>query len=279
MHLLDLASLTQESVNRIFRRADSLESRPAPMQGKSVLVLFPETSVRTRITFELGIAQLGGTLVRFPPDILERKEDLRDLAGYLGNWIHLAVVRHPDFQLLTRFAGRAAFPVINAMTRANHPCEILSDLHAFSRLRSDWKSAHYVFVGARGNICDTWMEAANLLGLDMTQTCLPEFRSPVAGPTIRFDPDIERVAREADIVLVDGLLPEMDNEAYLKKYQVTRALMSTARPGAVCNPCPPFSRGKEVCDDLLDSGFFVGYGFKTCLLQVQKAIMLECLES
>ena len=279
MHLLDLASLTQESVNRIFRRADSLESRPAPMQGKSVLVLFPETSVRTRITFELGIAQLGGTLVRFPPDILERKEDLRDLAGYLGAWIHLAVVRHPDLQLLRRFAGRAAFPVINAMTRANHPCEILSDLHAFSRLRSDWKSAHYVFVGARGNICDTWMEAANLLGLEMTQTCLPEFQSPVTGPTIRFDPDIERVAREADIVLVDGLLPEMDNAAYLEKYQVTRALMSTARPGAVCNPCPPFSRVKEVADDLLDSGFFVGYGFKACLLQVQKAIMLECLES
>ncbi len=278
-HLLELQGLPEAWVERVFHRAASLEPGQRPLEGRSVLALFPETSIRTRITFELGVAQLGGNIVRFPPETLERKEDLRDLAGYLANWIDLAVIRHPDFTLLQRFAEHAPFPVINAMTRRNHPCEILSDLYGYSRLRPDWRAARYLFVGARGNICDTWMEAANLLALNMTQTCLPEFRSPITGPTIRFDPEIERAIREADIVLTDGLLPEMENEAYLGAYQITSARMATAKPEAMCNPCPPFTRGGEVAEDLVESQRFIGYRFKASLLEVQQAIMLECLEA
>lgn len=277
-HLLELSGLSETWVERVFRRAASLQPGQRPLEGRSILALFPETSIRTRITFELGVSQLGGHVVRFPPETLERKEDLRDLAGYLANWIDLAIIRHPDFALLQRFAEHAPFPVINAMTRRNHPCEILSDLYGYSRLRPDWRTAHYLFVGAKGNICDTWMEAANLLGLAMTQTCLPEFRSPITGPTIRFDPEIERAIRDADIVLTDGLLPEMENRSYLDAYQVTPERMVMARPGALCNPCPPFARGGEISEDLAGSPFFIGYRFKTSLLRVQQAIVLECLE-
>lgn len=276
MHFLELPGLPPDALTRIFRRADS-PLPEAPLKGKRVLAIFPETSLRTRTTFELGIRQLGGEVVRFPPETLERGEDLRDLTGYLANWIDLAVIRHPDFGLLQRFAGHAPFPVINAMTRRNHPCEIVADLYAFSRLRPDWRTTRYLFVGAKGNICDTWMEAANLLSLSMTQSCLPDWRSPVTGPTITFEPDLERAIRAADIVLTDGLPAELKQEAYLSCYRITPELMSKARPGAVCNPCPPFTRGAEVSDDLIASPFFVGYEFKACLLQVQQAILLECL--
>ncbi len=278
-HLLELSGLSKTWVERVFQRATGLQASQKPLEGRSVLALFPDTSIRTRITFELGVSQLGGNVVRFPPETLERKEDLRDLAAYLANWIDLAIIRHPDFTLLQRFARHAPFPVINAMTRRNHPCEILSDLYGYSRLRTDWRTARYLFVGAQGNICDTWMEAANLLGLDMTQSCLPEFRSPITGPTIRFDPEIERALREADIVLTDGLLPEMENEAYLGTYRITPERMATAKPGALCNPCPPFTRGGEVSEDLVESPHFIGYRFKASLLKVQQAIMLECLEA
>jgi ornithine carbamoyltransferase len=266
-------------VERIFRRAEDLQPSHRPLEGRSILALFPETSIRTRITFELGVSQLGGHVVRFPPETLERKEDLRDLAGYLANWIDLAIIRHPDFALLQRFAECASFPVINAMTRRNHPCEILSDLYGYSRIRSVWRTARYLFVGAKGNICDTWMEAANLLGLDMTQTCLPELRSPITGPTIRFDPEIEQAIRGVDIVLTDGLLPEMEHRSYLDAYQVTPERMAMASPGALCNPCPPFTRGGEISEDLVESPSFIGYRFKASLLKVQQAIMLECLEA
>jgi ornithine carbamoyltransferase len=278
-HLLELPGLSEAWVERVFLRASHLHPGQRPLEGRSVLALFPDTSIRTRITFERGVSQLGGHVVRFPPETLERKEDLRDLTAYLANWIDLAIIRHPDFTLLQRFAEHASFPVINAMTSRNHPCEILSDLYGYSRLRPDWRTARYLFVGAKGNICDTWMEAANLLGLDMTQTCLPEFRSPVTGPTIRFDPEIERAIRDADIVLADGLLPEMENETYLATYRITPGLMATAKPGALCNPCPPFTRGGEISEDLVESPYFIGHRFKADLLKVQQAIMLECLEA
>lgn len=277
-NLLSLTDLTPERVDRIFSRVGTLASQSLPLRGRNVLALFPETSIRTRITFELGVTQLGANVVRFPPETLERKEDLRDLAAYLGNWIHLAVIRHPDFALLHRFAECAAFPVVNAMTRKDHPCEILSDLYGFSRLRPEWRRLRYLFVGAKGNICDTWMEAANLLGLDMTQCCAPEFQSPVTGPTIRFQPDLDRAIQDADLVLTDGLLPAMENEGYLARYRITPERMGKARRGALCNPCPPFTRGGEVSEALVDSPWFVGYAFKACLLEVQKAILLDCLE-
>lgn len=278
MNFLEIGDFSETQVLRVFARAGSIESEPSLLRDRNVWMLFPESSIRTRTTFELGIAQLGGRGVLFPPEVLERKEDFRDLVAYLESWIHLAVIRHPSFELVKRFADLAPFPVVNAMTRRNHPCEILSDLYAFSRLRPDWRTARYLFVGAAGNICDTWLEAANLLGFPVTQACLPQYRSSVTGPTLDFTEDLEQAIRTADIVLTDGLVPELRNEEYLSRYRITASLMSKARPGALCNPCPPFTRGGEVSEDLVESACFVGHGFKASLLAVQQAIMLECLE-
>ena len=223
------------------------------------------------MTFEKGVAALGGQPILFPPETLDKKEDLRDVAGYLANWADLLVIRHRDIRLLKRLAANSACPVVNAMTDENHPCEILSDLYALSLIRQDFRRDHYLFFGEAGNIGRAWKEAADVLGLSFIQCCPQGFE--MDGVQVCHDPD-EAMA-DADIVCTDAW-PKEHKEAF-RKFQVTKRRMELARPGALLNPCPPFIRGEEVSEDVIDSAFFAGYSFKSCLLEVQQAVLLYCL--
>ena len=193
------------------------------------------------------------------------------MAGYLANWADLLVIRHRDIRLLERLAANSACPVVNAMTDENHPCEILSDLYALSRIRQDFRRDHYLFFGEAGNIGQSWKEAADVLGLSFVQCCPQGFE--MEGVKVCHDP-YEAMA-DADIVCTDAW-PKEHKEAF-RKFQITKQRMELARPGALLNPCPPFTRGEEVSEDVIDSAFFAGYSFKSCLLEVQQAVLLYCL--
>jgi ornithine carbamoyltransferase len=213
---------------------------------------------------------MGLQPVLFGPETLDKPEAASDVVGYLANWADVLVIRHPDITLLQRLADVGVLPVINAMTSVNHPCEVLADVYALARTR-DVTSLRFVFVGADGNIARAWAEIARVLGLDLVQCC-PEV---LAVPGVAWTDDLAAAVRDADVVLTDGVGP---HAAALAGYQVTAGLMATARPGAVLNPCPPFTRGAEVSiDAVAPGGAFVGYGFKSCLLAVQQAVMAYCL--
>ncbi len=100
-------------------------------------MFFPNSSIRTRATFEKGIYQLGGHPILFPTETLDKKEDLRDVCGYLNNWADIVIVRHKDIGVIEKMAEYLNVPVINAMTDCNHPCEILTDMYTFSKIRED----------------------------------------------------------------------------------------------------------------------------------------------
>ncbi|HJC25054.1 MAG TPA: peptide transporter [Candidatus Eisenbergiella merdavium] len=272
-HLLRLSDLGEKGIYEVFRLADELgegKHRDA-LCGKTAVLFFPSASLRTRVTFEKGIASLGGHPILFPPETLEKKEELKDVARYLGNWADLIVVRHRDIRLLEELAAHSPCPVINAMTDENHPCEILSDLYALSRIRKDFRSDHYLFCGEAGNIGRTWKEAAEILNLSFVQSCPPGFE--LDGVKVCYDPD--EAAADADIVCTDAWPPER-REAF-RPWQITSARMEHARPGALLNPCPPFTRGEEVSEDAVASPYFAGYSFKSCLLEVQQAVLLYCM--
>lgn len=114
-------------------------------------MFFPASSLRTRFSFEPGASPMGIQPIGFPPAALDKSEDLMDVAGYLGQWADLAVVRHSDIEVLERLVAADALPVINAMTAVNHPCEVLSDLYVLSR-GADLTQLRFLFVGADGNI-------------------------------------------------------------------------------------------------------------------------------
>ena len=269
---LRLTDYKKEELREIFNIADNINRYEGFLTGKTVVMFFPANSIRTRVSFEKGIHLLGGQTILFDPSTLDKKEDIRDVCGYLQNWADAVIVRHKDIDLLGKMAEYLDVPVINAMTDDNHPCEMMSDLYSLSQIRKDYLSDTYLFVGADGNIGRAWKEASKAFGFSLTQSCPDEFRIP--------ETDCIENLRDAivgkDIVCTDSFPSEMLNGD--NKYQVTKEIMDLANAGAVLNPCPPFYRGEEVSYDVIDSEYFVGYEFKKNLLRVQQAIIVFCME-
>lgn len=272
-HFLRITEYEREDIFRIFQLTDQIRSDKYKevLKGKTIVLFFPSTSIRTRVTFEKGIHMLGGQSILFPSDTLNKKEEIKDVIGYLNNWADCIIIRHSDINLIKEAARYSKVPVINAMTDINHPCEIISDLYSLSRLRKNYLNLNYTFVGANGNIGKAWAEAAKVLSLKLKQCCQKGYEIEEI-PVVY---DIKQAVKNSDVVLTDSI--PSDNLSDFKEYQVSKALMDMANKDAILNPCPPFTRGEEVTADVIDSEYFVGYAFKEALIYVQQAIILFCM--
>lgn len=272
-NLIRLTDYHIDEIAEIFKIADEISEGKYKdfLRGKTAVMFFPNTSIRTRVTFEKGIYLLGGQSVLFPTETLDKKEDLQDVFGYLNLWADIVIVRHKDIHVLEKIAGYSTVPVINAMTDSNHPCEILSDLYALSKIRRNFREDKFLFCGENGNIGYAWKEAAEVMGFDLEQCCGKGYE--IDGLVSHYD--IEKAVTGKDIVCTDSL--PADALADFQKCKVTTQVMEKANKGAILNSCPPFYRGEEVSEDVIQSDYFVGYEFKKYLLKVQQAIMIYCL--
>lgn len=272
-NFISLTDFEKEDIFEIFGIADEVnEGKYCDiLKGKSVVLFFPASSIRTRVTFEKGIYLLGGQPILFPTETLDKKEDLEDVCGYLNNWADLIVVRHKDVELIRKMARFSKVPVINAMTDVNHPCEVVSDMYALSKIREDFTKDKFLFCGKNGNIGKAWKEAADVMGFDLEQCCGKGYE--LEG--IKTYDNINDAIAGKDIVCTDSLPESILGD--FKNCQVTLDAMNLANKGAVLNPCPPFYRGEEVSADAISSEYFVGYEFKKHLLNVQQAVLIYCL--
>lgn len=270
---IHLSDLTEGDIYEIFNLADELcqGGYREFLKEKTIVLFFPESSIRTRVTFEKGIYLLGGQPVLFPMETLDKKEEPKDVCGYLDNWADAIVVRHKNLDVVRTMANYANVPVVNAMTSVNHPCEILTDLYALSKIRKDLKKDKYLFCGVNGNIGLTWKEASRIMGFELEQCCGAGYE--IDGLVVHHD--IRDAIVGKDIVCTDSL-PAHVLDAF-RNCQVTLDVMKRANEGAILNPCPPFCRGEEVSADVIDSDYFVGYVFKKYLLEVQQAILIHCM--
>ncbi|UWO25824.1 ornithine carbamoyltransferase [Marvinbryantia formatexigens] len=274
--LKSLIRLTDYNVNDIydiFALTDEVRKGKyrGLLKGKSVILFFPDSSIRTRVTFEKGIYLLGGQSILFPMETLDKKEDIRDVCGYLNNWADLVIVRHKDIHLLEQISACLRVPVINAMTDVNHPCEVLADMYTLSKIRKDFIKDSFLFVGERGNIGLAWKEASEVMGFSLEQCCGIGYE--IEGLTTYNN--IRDAVMGKDIVCTDPLPAKALVD--FKECHVTTDVMKMANDGAILNPCPPFYRGEEVSEEVIESDYFVGYEFKKYLLEVQQAIMIYCL--
>ena len=242
------------------------------LKGKSIVLFFSSASIRTRVTFEKGIYLLGGQPILFPTETLDKKEDLKDVCGYLNNWADMIIVRHKDINVLEKMAKYSAVSVINAMTDSNHPCEIVTDMYSLSKIRDDFIKDKYLFCGKSGNIGLAWKEASEVMGFDLSQCCGIGYEMD----GVKTYHNIKEAVRGKDFICTDSLPAEILND--FRECQVTREIMDMANENALLNPCPPFYRGEEVSDDAIESEYFVGYEFKKNLLAVQQAVMIWCME-
>ena len=268
---LRLTDFKTEELTEIFKIADSIDEYADFLKGKTIVMFFPASSIRTRVSFEKGIYLLGGQSILFDPSTLEKKEDIKDVCGYLQNWADAVVVRYKDISLLDKMSDSLDIPVINALTGDNHPCEMMADLYSLSKRRVDYLKDKYLFVGADGNIGRAWKEASKAFGFSFTQSCPEKYRIP----DVPHVSDIKEAIIGKDIVCTDSIPSKVLDD--FRNYRITKELMETANENAVLNPCPPFYRGEEVSDDVIDSNFFVGYDFKKDLLKVQQAIIIYCM--
>jgi ornithine carbamoyltransferase len=173
MNLLDISDLSSQQISDIFQIADRLRLKndKNSLIGKTFVLFFPESSLRTRVSFERGIKDLGGECILFPPETLDKREENRDVINNFGNWVDGVIVRHPDFLKIQELSSHSSVPIINALTSDNHPCEILSDLYSISRQNDNFKELVYTFVGHSGNICKSWVEISNIMNLNFNHVC------------------------------------------------------------------------------------------------------------
>ncbi|WP_267901018.1 hypothetical protein [Cohnella endophytica] len=155
----------------------------------------------------------------------------------------------------------------------------MADFYSISRRKADSRELAYTFVGPGGNILNSWMALARVMDFKLTHVCEPGNEQAEPARNYAFEANLETALAGSDIVLTDSLREEFRHEAYIRHYQITLDRMKLARPGALLNPCPPFFRGEEVAEDVIDSDFFAGYAFKKDLLYVHQAIVLYCLRN
>lgn len=267
--LLRINDLNAEDIYKIFSIADQIEMYRNSCIGKNFVLFFPESSIRTRITFEIAIKFLGGNIIRFPSTALDKDEPIEDVIGYMNNWIDVIIVRHDSDDVISQISHYASFPVINAMSRTSHPCEILADLYSFKNKMPDFNQKQYLFVGPRGNIGISYYEASKILGYRFTQVCKKGYE--IQGAKINYNLKDALVA--ADIILTDSLGEKVRDE--YRKFIIDDNALKYAPSNVLVNPCPPFHRGYEISESVINSAAFVGYEFKTSLKAIQIAIIVK----
>lgn len=273
-HFIHLNDFSKQEIFQIFELADKLKADNGEcdwLKGKAIVLFFPESSIRTRVSFENGIKMLGGDTILFPPEALDKKEDIKDVIGYLENWADMVIVRHKDLSLIEYMAEHLHIPIINAMTAVNHPCEILTDLYSLSKQYVDYSEKECLFMGSKGNIGNTWKEASELVGFNFTQCCPRGYE--IDGASVCYD--IDKAVVGKDIICTDSIPSAAKND--FEGYQITLERLIHANVDACLNPCPPFFRGEEVSAAAIDSRYFVGYEFKKALIEVQQAVICYLL--
>jgi ornithine carbamoyltransferase len=266
MKLLDINDLSATEVRAIW----ALASAPARQLSGTVAWSFEGNGIRTRTTFIQAFQELGLAYVELP-NLLKTDERASDLAGYLDPFYAMYVVRESNHERLREFAAASSRPVINAMSRAAHPCEVLSDafyIHAKIRsIESAKGSAKIGLWGPVTNVFQSWHALASVLGIKIHHFCGSEFHSESGHVVFHSSP-----TESVDVLITDSWPNDFNDPAW----SLTREhLARLGNPKLL--PTPPFSIGKEVGFDPVTYEGFVGYEQKHFLLSVQRAILMHAL--
>ena len=297
--LVSLADLTREQIEEIFvltrrLKADRKEGWPHPLlAGKTLAMIFEKPSLRTRMTFEVGMVQLGGHAVYLsPPDIgLGARESVADVARNLSRWVDLVMARTFSHAVILELAQHASIPVINGLSDLLHPCQVLADCFTLIEQRGRLDGLKVAFVGDGNNVVNSWLNAASKLPFTFALACPPGYEPDAkvlaqarqSGAQVTITSSIEEAVRGADAVYTDVWTSMgQEKESALRReafraYQVNAAVMALAKAEALVMHCLPAHRGEEITADVLDGSQSVVLDQAENRLHVQKAIMVWLL--
>jgi ornithine carbamoyltransferase len=304
--LLSVADLSRPEVEALFERTAQLkaefrtERRHAqlPLAGRTLAMLFQKPSLRTRVTFEAGAAQLGGHAIYLTNDVvLGARESVRDVARNLDRFVDAIVVRTGPHEVAVELAAQASIPVVNGLTLREHPCQALADLFTIQERFGGFQGVVLAFVGDGNNVYHSLALLGATLGIEVRLAHPPgyapnpriveraEALAKASGGRIIFAGDPAEVVAGASVVYTDAWT-SMGQEAEAEErrdafggFQVNAGLLAIAGPDAIVMHCLPAHRGEEITSEVMDGPQSVIFDQSENRLHVQKALMVELIGS
>lgn len=288
---LTLRSFTAAELHQLVARAHELKRlqlagvQHRPLVGRTAALILELASTRTRVAFEAGMFQLGGHTIYLDPTVsqLGRGEPVTDTAAVLSGIVDVVIIRSLSQETVESFAAHASVPVINAMTRYQHPCQLLADIQTFEELRGPIAGKTVTFIGDGYNMCNTYIEASSLWDFEL-RVCAPDGYLPpselmAANSRARFVTTPEEAVQGAHLVVTD-VWSSMGHEAEkaarrraFAPYQVTEALLDHAAADVLFMHCLPAHRTEEISGTLLDDPRSAAFPEAHNRLHSQKALL------
>ncbi len=291
-HFLQFRDFEREEFEHLFRRTRLIKERfknyvaYQPLVDRMLAMVFEKSSTRTRVSFEAGIHQLGGSsiVLNTGETQLGRGEPIEDVSRVISRMVDIVMIRTFEHSIIERFASHSRVPVINGLTNEHHPCQVLADVYTYREHRGSIEGKTVAWIGDGNNMCNTWIEAAALLDFDL-RVATPAGYAPdpafvaLGGSRVRLFTDPKEAARGANLVTTDvwtSMGFEKENAARLTAFagfMVDPALMACARPDALFMHCLPAHRGEEVAAEVVDGPQSVVWEEAENRLHTQKALM------
>jgi ornithine carbamoyltransferase len=291
---LSILDLTRQELDDIFELTDLLKTtnKYRPLEGKAAALIFQKPSMRTRVSFEVGVSQLGGQPIVLSQEAIGigQRETAADIARMLERFTSLIVARVFDHSILLDLAKYSSVPVVNALTDLSHPCQIVADMYTLRQHNKLVPNFKIAFIGDGNNIVNSWLEMATLYpmyfvlaapkGYDPDQVILGQ---ALASRTSKIDivRDPVEAATDADVLYTDvwtSMGQEKEAEARrkaFKGFQITESLLKRAKPGAVVLHCLPAHRGEEITHEVLEGPQSLVFDQGENRLHAQKAILAK----
>ena len=297
-HFLDLDRLDAASLRSIvdagvaFKRGENPPAVAADLTGKTLAIILEKPSTRTRVSFDVGMQQLGGRAVVLSDSgsHLGRGETIADTARVLSRYVDVMVIRTDAHERLHELAANASVPVINGLTNQTHPCQIMADIMTFEEHRGAIAGKVVAWSGDGNNVAATWIHAAQRFGFEFRLACPPPLApsDAVMAWAKREDASVHvtdspaDALAGADLVLTDAWVSMGDSDSERRKtllapYRVDEAMMARAKPDALFMHCLPAHRGEEVTEGVIDGPRSVVWDEAENRLHVQKGILAWCL--
>ena len=295
-HFLALHDFSKQELDAMLALAAELKQKQQNgvehhlLKGKTLAMIFEKASTRTRISFEVGIYQLGGhgLFISSANSQMGRGEPIKDSARVMARYCDGVMIRTFGQEIVDEFARYSSVPVINGLTDLFHPCQIMADLQTVIEHKGGYKGLKFAWVGDGNNMANTWIEAAAIFGFDLALACpngyepdrqVWDWAQKQGTANISITENPEEAVRHADVVNTD-VWASMGQEAEQKKrelafqgYCVDDRLMAAAKPDSIVLHCLPAHRGEEISDSVIEGKHSVVWDEAENRLHIQKAIM------
>ncbi len=291
-HFLTLDSLTREELESVINRAAYLKQHFRKNYAEDTLknrvlgMIFEKSSTRTRVSFEAGMAQLGGHAIYLAPSgsQIGRGEPMEDTARVISRMVDCIMLRTFEHERIEKFAEYSQVPVINGLSDSYHPCQLLADILTYTETRGSITGKRVIWVGDGNNMCHSYMNAARLFDFELVVTC-PEGYDPDESITARnknyvtMERDPMAAVKNADVIVTDvwASMGQEDEQIQrleiFREYQVNNELMSQAKNDAIFMHCLPAHRGEEVTTEVLEGPQSVVWEEAGNRLHSQKALI------